>query len=216
MIWGTFLGAGLVLRFGGHVAIDNPHQRRQHAKRPMHTHGRRRGRGPVLSGDGVFSVQYVWATRFRTTAATDVPMASDHIAMPVGFGLMLCTCCSFARSYIAAGSYVESARWTPTRRRLHLKEADIWLSPVRRRRRAAGLVSRWPSRSPSRRPGRVRGWALPSNWWCSRRCSPAETAFRWDGRALASSSAAELMSGGASPLCCCALPRSSSAICAAA
>ena len=26
MIWVTFLGAGLVLRFGGHVAIDNLHQ----------------------------------------------------------------------------------------------------------------------------------------------------------------------------------------------
>ena len=26
MIWVTFLGAGLVLRFGGHVAIDNFHQ----------------------------------------------------------------------------------------------------------------------------------------------------------------------------------------------
>jgi TRAP-type C4-dicarboxylate transport system permease small subunit len=26
MIWVTFLGAGLVLRFGGHVAIDNLHR----------------------------------------------------------------------------------------------------------------------------------------------------------------------------------------------
>ena len=87
MIWGTFLGAGLVLRFGGHVAIDNLHN-------AVSTRTARVIRMVVVAGVGLFclvmayfSVLYVWATRFQTTAATDVPMAWIYVAMPVGFGL---------------------------------------------------------------------------------------------------------------------------------
>ena len=107
MIWGTFLGAGLVLRFGGHVAIDNLHN-------AVSTRTARVIRMVVVAGVGLFclvmayfSVLYVWATRFQTTAATDVPMAWIYVAMPVGFGLMFVHLLFIARGYIAAGSYVE-------------------------------------------------------------------------------------------------------------
>ncbi len=108
MIWCTFLGAGLVLRFGGHVAIDNLHNAvGQRAARAI--------RAVVVLGVGLFclvmayfSVLYVWATRFQTTAATDVPMAWIYVAMPVGFVLMFVHLLFIARGYIADGSYVES------------------------------------------------------------------------------------------------------------
>ncbi|MBO9677563.1 MAG: TRAP transporter small permease [Acidovorax sp.] len=108
MIWCTFLGAGLVLRFGGHVAIDNLHN----AVGPRAARAIRAG---VVAGVGLFclvmtyfSVLYVWATRFQTTAATDVPMAWIYVAMPVGFLLMFAHLLFIARGYVGDGSYVES------------------------------------------------------------------------------------------------------------
>ena len=50
MIWVTFLGAGLVLRFGGHVAIDNLH-RAVGTRSADHSRHRRGQPGPVLCRD---------------------------------------------------------------------------------------------------------------------------------------------------------------------
>ena len=81
MIWVTFLGAGLVMRFGGHVAIDNLH-------RAVGTLSARILRIVVLLGIAVFCVfmavassNYVWMTRFQTTAATDIPISFIYAAM---------------------------------------------------------------------------------------------------------------------------------------
>ena len=108
MIWVTFLGAGLVLRFGGHVAIDNLHQ-------AVSTRSARWLRTVVAVGIGVFclvmtyfSVLYVWATRFQTTAATDSPISFIYLAMPMGFLLMFVHLLFIVRGYIADGSYIES------------------------------------------------------------------------------------------------------------
>jgi len=108
MIWGTFLGAGLVLRFGGHVAIDNLHQ-------AVSTRAARWLRTVVVVGIGIFclvmtyfSILYVWATRFQTTAATDIPISFIYVAMPVGFLLMFVHLLFIVRGYIADGSYIES------------------------------------------------------------------------------------------------------------
>ena len=108
MIWITFLRAGLVLRFGGHVAIDNLHQ-------AVSTRSARWLRTVVAVGIGVFclvmtyfSVLYVWATRFQTTAATDIPISFIYLAMPMGFLLMFVHLLFIVRGYIADGSYIES------------------------------------------------------------------------------------------------------------
>ena len=109
MIWGTFLGAGLVLRFGGHVAIDNLHQ-------AVSTPVARALRTVVALGIGAFalvmtysSILYVWATRFQTTAATDIPMSWVYSAMPVGFFLTFIHLLFIARGYVTQGAYAESA-----------------------------------------------------------------------------------------------------------
>ena len=108
MIWGTFLGAGLVLRFGGHVAIDNLHH-------VAGTRGARLLRALVVVGTAGFfvvmtwfAVLYVWATRFQTTAATGIPIAWIYAAMPAGFVLLLLHLSFVARGYITAGRYPES------------------------------------------------------------------------------------------------------------
>lgn len=108
MIWGTFLGAGLVLRFGGHVAIDNLHH-------VAGERGARALRAFIVLALGVFflamawfSVQYVWATRFQTTPATDIPFAWIYAAMPAGFLLLFVHLLFMARGYVLGGRYVES------------------------------------------------------------------------------------------------------------
>ena len=55
-----------------------------------------------------FSILYVWATRFQTTAATDIPIAYIYTAMPIGFVLMLLHLVFVARGYISAGRFEES------------------------------------------------------------------------------------------------------------
>ena len=109
MIWVAFLGAGLALRFGGHVAIDNLH-------RAVGTTTARALRSIVVIGLSLFfifmtvaSSDYVWRTRFQSTAATDIPISFIYAAMPVGFVLMLVHLLFIARNYIADGSYQESA-----------------------------------------------------------------------------------------------------------
>ena len=108
MIWVTFLGAGLVLRFGGHVAIDNLH-------RAVSTRSAQVLRSIVVLGVALFcvvmtvaSAQYVYATRFQTTAATDIPISYIYGAMPVGFVLVLVHLLFIARGYITAGNFAES------------------------------------------------------------------------------------------------------------
>lgn len=109
MIWVTFLGAGLVLRFGGHVAIDNLHN-------AVSTPAARAIRLLVAVGIGVFalvmtysSILYVWATRFQTTAATDIAISWIYSAMPVGFFLLFIHLLFIVRGYVKDGSYMASA-----------------------------------------------------------------------------------------------------------
>ncbi|MBF6629902.1 MAG: TRAP transporter small permease [Comamonas sp.] len=108
MIWVAFLGAGLALRFGGHVAIDSLH-------RSVSTRTAQFLRVIVVLGLSLFfifmaiaSSDYVWRTRFQSTAATDIPISFIYAAMPVGFVLMLVHLLFIARQYIADGSYVQS------------------------------------------------------------------------------------------------------------
>lgn len=113
MIWVTFLGAGLVLRFGGHVAVDSLHSAVQ---RPL----ARVIRFIIVAGIAVFcgvmtyfSSLYVWATRFQTTAATDISIAWIYLAMPIGFVLMFLHLLFIARRFIDTGHYATSAELDP-------------------------------------------------------------------------------------------------------
>lgn len=108
MIWSTFLGAGLVLRFGGHVAIDNLHQL-------VGESNARWLRGLIVLGMGIFcvvmtwsSIQYVWVTRFQTTPATDISFAWIYSAMPVGFVLLFVHLLFIARGYVRTGKFEAS------------------------------------------------------------------------------------------------------------
>jgi TRAP-type C4-dicarboxylate transport system permease small subunit len=87
MIWLTFIGSGLVLRYGGHIGIETLQERLP-------------GLAPwvralivaLLLGLFLFMVwigiRYVTLTWVQTTPVMGVPMGAVYLAMPVGFGLM--------------------------------------------------------------------------------------------------------------------------------
>lgn len=109
MVWITFLGAGLVLRFGGHVAIENLHT-------ALPSRSAMLVRALVALALGVFflamayyAVRYVEATRFQTTAATDISIAWIYAVMPAGFVLLFVHLLFIVRGYVRAGSYAESS-----------------------------------------------------------------------------------------------------------
>lgn len=108
MIWGTFLGAGLVLRFGGHLAIDNLQQ-------ALPQRLAKRLRMVVVVLIAVFCGVMAWsaagftyAMRFQTTPATGISFAYIYAAIPAGFVLILIHLLLVARTFCDTGAYLES------------------------------------------------------------------------------------------------------------
>lgn len=107
MIWTTFLGAGLVLRFGGHVAIDSLHQ--AVGAKAMWL------RAVVVAAIAVFcaamawySIDYVAVSRFQTTPVTGISFAYVYVALPVGFSLVIVHLALVAARYVRHGDFYES------------------------------------------------------------------------------------------------------------
>lgn len=109
MIWCTFLGAGLVFRFGGHVAIENLHQavgsRLAQAVRCVVAIAI----AAFCAVMGYFSIEYLMVMRYQTTPSTGISFAYVYAALPVGFGLLLVHLLLVVRRYVTSGAFVESA-----------------------------------------------------------------------------------------------------------
>lgn len=88
MVWLTFLGAGPVLRYGGHIAVDNL----QDSLSPVAARAIRVVIAALLFGFFGFmvwfGVLYVERAQFQMTPTTQIPMSWIYAAMPVG-GLLL-------------------------------------------------------------------------------------------------------------------------------
>lgn len=100
MIWLTFLGSGLVLRCGGHIAIDN-------LQDALSVCSARALRGVVLLLTVVFlsllayyGYIYVGRTMLQTTAATEIPFGYIYAAMPIGCVFMLVHLALIARPWL--------------------------------------------------------------------------------------------------------------------
>lgn len=105
MIWMTFLGAGLVLRIGGHVAITN-------LQDALPGPGQRLLRAAIvllLLGFFVFMMQVGWQyaqrMQFQVTPALRLPFSYIYAAMPAGFALLILHLLLIAKPYICAGRY---------------------------------------------------------------------------------------------------------------
>lgn len=108
MIWMTFLGAGLVMRFGGHVAITNLQdilpERAQRILRLL----------IAILLFGFFAVMmwigYGYMSRMgrQMTPATRLPFSYIYAAMPIGFALLTLHFMMIVRKYILFGKTDDS------------------------------------------------------------------------------------------------------------
>jgi len=101
MIWLTFLGSGLVLRYGAHVGIDTLQD-----ALPRYAAAIRAVIFVILLA--FFSLMVVVGLRYaafawsQTTPVLQIPIGAVYLAMPVGFALMI------AHLLLMAGAYVRS------------------------------------------------------------------------------------------------------------
>jgi TRAP-type C4-dicarboxylate transport system permease small subunit len=111
MIWLTFLGAGPVLRYGGHIAVENL----QDALPRGAAVALRVLVATLMFGFFGFMVWYGWLymerTQFQMTPATQVPMSWVYASMPVG-GILLAVHWLFVvRGYVRERAFATDAHF---------------------------------------------------------------------------------------------------------
>ena len=111
MIWLTFLGAGPVLRYGGHIAVDNL----QDSVAPRVAVALRLLIALLMTGFFVFMVWwgilYMQRAQFQTTAATQISFAWIYAAMPVGGVLLLMHWFLILRGYLRERAFAADAHF---------------------------------------------------------------------------------------------------------
>ena len=103
MIWLTFVGAGPVLRYGGHLGIDTLQE-----CLPRHAAVIRGAIFAILLGFfgfmvwvGVRYALFAWA---QTTPVLGIPIGAVYLAMPVGFALAIVHLAMMAEPYLRRGA----------------------------------------------------------------------------------------------------------------
>jgi TRAP-type C4-dicarboxylate transport system permease small subunit len=112
MIWLTFLGAGLVLRYGGHIGIDTLQD-----SFPRQAPLLRLVIFVFLLGFFAFMVwigtRYASLTWNQTTPVMQIPVGVVYLAMPVGFALLIIHLLLMARPYVARRQFLVDAEFDP-------------------------------------------------------------------------------------------------------
>ena len=114
MIWLTFLGAGPVLRYGGHIAVENL----QDALPPKGAVAVRAVVAALLFAFFGFMVWYGWLymerTMFQLTAVTQIPFAYIYSAMPIGGVLLIVHWLLIVRGYVQKREFASDAHFDAT------------------------------------------------------------------------------------------------------
>ena len=110
MVWLTFLGAGLVLRYGGHIGIDTLQDNLP--------------RQAVWIRVAIFvvmlaffavmlwlGVRYAMLTWRQTTPVLEIPIGAVYLAMPAGFALMIVHLLLMATSYVRKRQFLADAEF---------------------------------------------------------------------------------------------------------
>lgn len=105
MIWLTFLGMGLVLRYGGHIGVETLQERFPNAAPAL--------RALIAAFMLVFFVIMVWLgieysqrTWGQTTPVMEIPAGAVYLAMPIGFGLSIVHLLIMAAAYIRSKAHL--------------------------------------------------------------------------------------------------------------
>jgi len=111
MIWLTFLGAGPVLRYGGHIAVENL----QDSLPKAIAISLRALVALLLFSFFGFMIWYGWLymgrTMFQMTAATQIPFAYVYAAMPVGGMLLMVHWLLIVRGYVLRREFATDAHF---------------------------------------------------------------------------------------------------------
>ena len=109
MVWMTFIGAGLTLRYGGHVAIGN-------LMDALSPRAQRMLRAIIVVCLLAFFVVMIWIgygyamrMRFQLTPATRIPFSYIYAAIPVGFALLAVHLLLIVRGYVTDNRFKEAA-----------------------------------------------------------------------------------------------------------
>jgi TRAP-type C4-dicarboxylate transport system permease small subunit len=112
MIWLTFLGAGLVLRHGGHIGIDALQSRL-----PRHA---RTIRAVIVVLLLAFFAFMAWiGTRYallawnQTTPVLQIPVGFVYLAIPLGFALLIIHLLLMSASYVRRNEFIVDAEFDP-------------------------------------------------------------------------------------------------------
>lgn len=100
MVWLTFIGAGPVLRYGGHIGIDTVER-----ALPRFAPAIRAVIFVLLAiffgAMIVIGIRYASLTWGQTTPVLELPIGAVYLAMPAGFALMIVHLALMARGYVA-------------------------------------------------------------------------------------------------------------------
>jgi TRAP-type transport system small permease protein len=111
MIWLTFLGAGPVLRYGGHIAVENL----QDALPRSAAIAVRAFVAALLLAFFGFMVWYGWLymerTMFQLTAVTQIPFAYIYSAMLIGGVLLVVHWLLVVRGYVMRREFASDAHF---------------------------------------------------------------------------------------------------------
>jgi TRAP-type C4-dicarboxylate transport system permease small subunit len=111
MIWITFVGAGPVLRYGGHIAIENLQDSLPKAAAVFF----RVAIALLLYGFSFFmiwyGIDYMQRTQYQMTAATQISFAYIYAAIPVGGVLLVIHLTLILRDYLKARLFASDAHF---------------------------------------------------------------------------------------------------------
>jgi len=114
MIWLTFLGAGPVLRYGGHIAVENL----QDAMPKALAIATRAFVAIILFMFFGIMIWYGWLymsrTMFQLTAVTQIPFGYIYAAMPVGGVLLVIHWLLIVRRYVTHREFASDAHFDAT------------------------------------------------------------------------------------------------------
>ena len=110
MIWLTFLGAGLVLRYGGHIGIDTLQERWPR----LAPHVRAAIFVVMLAFFAVMlwlGIRYAALTWNQTTPVMEIPIGAVYLAMPIGFALLIVHALLMAAPYVRQRRFLADAEF---------------------------------------------------------------------------------------------------------
>ena len=110
MIWLTFIGCGLVLRYGGHIGIDALQDRF-----PRLAPALRAVIGALMLAFFLamvwLGIVYAMRTWSQTTPVMEIPVGAVYLAMPIGFALMIVHLLVMLSSYVRTREFMRDAEF---------------------------------------------------------------------------------------------------------